>query len=113
MWQFSNQYNFIAAYGSAFRAPTFGDLYNTNNSAIVGNPDINPEEIDTFEFGVNGDITRRMKAGITIFQNNIKEVIASETGQNATKVYRNSGELKIQGAEIEFFYDLEMVQISL
>ncbi|MFT6122988.1 MAG: iron complex outermembrane receptor protein [Oleiphilaceae bacterium] len=103
MWQFSNQYNFIAAYGSAFRAPTFGDLYNTNNSAIVGNPDINPEEIDTFEFGVNGDITRRMKAGITIFQNNIKEVIASETGQNATKVYRNSGELKIQGAEIEFF----------
>jgi len=44
-----------------------------------------------------------MKAGITIFQNNIKEVIASETGQNATKVYRNSGELKIQGAEIEFF----------
>jgi len=103
MWEFSDRYNFIATYGSAFRAPTFGDLYNTNNSAIVGNPDINPEEIETIELGVNGDISKRMKAGITLFQNNIEEVITSETGQNAAKVYGNSGELKVQGAEIELF----------
>jgi len=103
MWEFRDHYNFIATYGSAFRAPTFGDLYNTNNSAIVGNPNINPEEIDTIELGVNGDITKRMKAGITLFQNKIEEVITSEPGQNATKVYGNSGELKVQGAEIEFF----------
>ncbi|MFT7372911.1 MAG: outer membrane cobalamin receptor [Oleiphilaceae bacterium] len=102
MWKLSEHYNFIATYGSAFRAPTFGELYNINNPAFLGNPDINPEEIETIELGINGGITKRIKAGITLFQNNIEEIITTEARQNNTKVYGNSGELKVQGAEIEF-----------
>jgi len=101
MWEFVNNYNFITTYGSAFRAPTFGELYNINNPSIVGNPDVNPEEIDTIELGVNGNITKRMKASITLFQNKIKEVITATPTQTAVNEYGNKGELKVQGTEVE------------
>ena len=101
MWEFVDDYNFIATYGSAFRAPTFGELYNINNPSIVGNPDVNPEEIDTFELGVNGKLNKRTQASITLFQNNIKELITSTPTANSVNESGNAGELKVQGAEIE------------
>lgn len=36
-------------YGSAFRAPSFGELGTINNPANLGNPDLEPETIDTAE----------------------------------------------------------------
>ena len=36
-------------YGSAFRAPSFGELYYKNNPVIEGNPNLKPETIDMFE----------------------------------------------------------------
>jgi len=101
MWEFMNDVNFIATYGSAFRAPTFGELYNIHNPSIVGNPDVNPEEIDTFELGVNGNLNKRTKAGITLFQNNIKEIITGTPTLTGADKSGNAGELKVQGAEME------------
>lgn len=101
MWEFIENYNLIATYGSAFRAPTFGELYNINNPSIVGNPDVKPEEIDTFELGVNGNLTKRTKASITLFQNNIEELITSTPTLSSVNESGNKGELKVQGAEME------------
>jgi outer membrane receptor for ferrienterochelin and colicins len=36
-------------YGRAFRAPSFSELYNQNNPTILGNPDLEPEIINSFE----------------------------------------------------------------
>jgi outer membrane cobalamin receptor len=94
-WEFAPDYQLVATYGSAFRAPTFGELYNTNNNSIVGNPNLNPEEIDTYELGVNVDINRRSKFHSTLFYNEIDNIIAPDFSENI-------GELAVLGIELEF-----------
>lgn len=41
------------SYGSAFNAPTFNDLYFPDNFGFKGNPDLKPEESESFDFGVD------------------------------------------------------------
>ena len=36
-------------YGEAFRAPSFAELYFQNNPSALGNPNLKPEEIKTWE----------------------------------------------------------------
>ncbi len=43
-----------AAYGSAFKAPTFNDLYYQSPWGSNGNPDLEPETSDTWELGLRG-----------------------------------------------------------
>ena len=100
-WGFIENYSLITTYGSAFRAPTFGELYNINNPSIIGNPDVQPEEIETFEFGVNGDITKRTSLRTTWFRNDITNLIAPTPSGNAVNVSGNVGKLKVDGIEFE------------
>ncbi|WP_250656225.1 TonB-dependent receptor plug domain-containing protein [Alkalimarinus coralli] len=102
-WEFVENYNIVAVYGSAFRAPTFGELYNTNNPLIEGNPEVQPEEIDTFELGVNGDVTKRLNFRVTGFRNNIENLIAAapSASSSAVNVSGNVGKLKVNGIEME------------
>lgn len=44
----------IAAYGSAYRAPTFNDLYYPASASSAGNPDVQPEESQSVELGLRG-----------------------------------------------------------
>lgn len=49
VWQTQHNLTTKLLYGSAFRAPSFGELYSNNNPVLLGNPELNPEEIDTLE----------------------------------------------------------------
>ena len=44
----------IASYGTAFKAPTFNDLYYQDPWGSNGNPDLEPEESSSFEVGLEG-----------------------------------------------------------
>ncbi|UZE96037.1 TonB-dependent receptor plug domain-containing protein [Alkalimarinus alittae] len=102
-WGFIEHYNFIATYGSAFRAPTFGELYNINNPSIIGNPDVEPEEIETFELGINGDITKRTSLRATWFRNDITNLIGPTPTPSGAAVSEsgNVGRLRVDGIEFE------------
>jgi len=43
-----------AAYGTAYRAPTFNDLYYPASASTAGNPDVQPEESESYELGIRG-----------------------------------------------------------
>ena len=101
-WEFTEGYHFIATYGSAFRAPTLGELYNINNPSIVGNPDVQPEEIETYEIAVAGDITKKMNFKITGFHNNITDLIGAVPTATAASKSGNIGKLTVDGVEMEF-----------
>jgi outer membrane cobalamin receptor len=101
-WEFTDNYSLSTSYGSAFRAPTFGELYNTNNTSIVGNPDIQPEEIETYEVGISGDISKKLNFKITGFHNNITDLIGAVPTTTAALESRNIGILKVDGVEMEF-----------
>ncbi|MFT6905440.1 MAG: outer membrane cobalamin receptor [Oleiphilaceae bacterium] len=101
-WEFTDNYSLSTSYGSAFRAPTFGELYNTNNTSIVGNPDIQPEEIETYEVGISGDISKKLNFKITGFHNNITDLIGAVPTTTAALESRNIGILEVDGVEMEF-----------
>ncbi len=44
----------IASYGTAFKAPTFNDLYYQDPFGSNGNPDLDPETSQSIEFGLEG-----------------------------------------------------------
>jgi len=95
-WEFIEDYNLTMVYGQAFRAPSFGELYNINNPAILGDPDIEPEEIETFEVSVDGKLDKRTQFRITGFKNNIRDAIDFNGG-----IARNADKLEINGLELE------------
>lgn len=44
-----------ASWGTAFRAPTFNDLYAPATGRTSGNPDVQPEESQSYEIGLAGN----------------------------------------------------------
>ena len=62
-----------ASYGTAFKAPTFNDLFFPNIGTFVGNPDLDPEESRTFEVGLEGG--RDWRWGVNAFRTNIDDII--------------------------------------
>ncbi|PSW03363.1 TonB-dependent receptor domain-containing protein [Photobacterium lipolyticum] len=49
-WQFTEELKAYVSHGTAFKAPTFNDLYYPDS----GNPDLQPQESDSTEVGIAG-----------------------------------------------------------
>ena len=96
-WEFADNYTISAAYGKAFRAPSFAELYNINNPSINGNSDLNPEKIETYEVSLNGQFNKRNHFKITNFANYINNLIELDSA----KVFQNTGKLNVNGVELE------------
>lgn len=96
-WEFMDDLNLSASYGKAFRAPSFAELYNINNPSIVGNENLNPEKIETFEVSLNGQLNRRNQFKLTSFLNKINNLIE----RDSTNTYQNTGKLSVNGVELE------------
>lgn len=50
----SEELTLSAAYGTAYRAPTFNDLYYPASASTAGNPDVQPEQSQSYELGIRG-----------------------------------------------------------
>jgi len=92
-------------FARAFRPPTFLEMYSVNNPVFNGNPDIDPETIDTYEIGYIYKLPRTV-ARATLFHSRLDDLIVLEGGQ-----YANSGGALLTGAELElehqFFFPLK------
>ncbi|MCQ4311860.1 TonB-dependent vitamin B12 receptor [Pseudomonas stutzeri] len=53
-FELSDALTLTAAYGTAYRAPTFNDLYYPAGAFTAGNPDVQPEESESYEIGIRG-----------------------------------------------------------
>ncbi|XKG30851.1 TonB-dependent receptor [Vreelandella aquamarina] len=96
---FDDQHVARASYGTAFRAPTFNELY----FPFVGssNPNLNAESSNTFELGVRGQYERWFWDA-AIYQTEVDELIALDA--NFTPV--NVDKARIQGAELSLGAEL-------
>lgn len=95
--------SFVAQAGSGFRDATVSDRYYrgpTGRGFITGNPDLKPERSVQFDLGMRYTAPR-IRLGFFGFQYNIKDLI--ERYQTATDFffYRNRGEARIRGLELE------------
>ncbi len=104
VWEFRPGYDLKFLYGRAFRAPSFYELYNMNNPAFVGNPDLDPETVDTYEISLGAEWAEALTSRITGFRNDIHDSI--ELATYATQdVFENQHEIRTQGIEAELKYD--------
>ncbi len=83
-------------YGEAFRAPTFAELHNKNNPALVGNPDLDPERVKTLELNIQNSSIDNLEASLTIFKSFIDDIITT-----AGNTYINQGKTTTRGLEAE------------
>jgi len=104
-WAFAKGFDMKLLYGRAFRAPSFYELYTQNNPSILGNPDLKPETVDTYEISLGAEFDRVFSGRITGFQNTIKDNIDLISAGSQGEIFQNKNELQSQGFEIEMKYD--------
>ncbi len=94
-------------YGSAFRAPSFAQLYHRNNPSLIGNPDLDPEKIKTYEAGIEHRFHQNYTARLSYFYNDITDLIASGDKPSATEpaVQENKSNAETSGIEAELLFD--------
>ncbi|MDD2828112.1 MAG: TonB-dependent receptor [Sulfuricurvum sp.] len=105
--------------GSAYRAPTLSDLYNTYVSGSLiyyGNPDLKPEKVVSYEIGLDQKIGDG-KINLTAYQSYAKDFFYFVTtppsgGYTKAQTKSNVGKVKIHGVEADFTYPLyENIQL--
>jgi vitamin B12 transporter len=82
-----------AAAGSAFRAPTVGELYYP----FFGNPDLEPERSVSWEAGAEAYFGKGGRAEATVFWNDLKDLIVYDFAASKNE---NVGRARTQGVEV-------------
>lgn len=76
-WDFAHDLRITASYGTAFRAPTFNDLYYP----YFGNPDLEPESSRNLELGLRGT-PGWGNWSVNVYRNDISDMIAWDAAVN-------------------------------
>jgi vitamin B12 transporter len=96
-WRFTDGVRGSISYGTAFKAPTFTDLYYP---APFGNPELEPEESESLELDLGGTIARNpwdARGGMSLFQTDIDQLIAYDP---TTQTVENVAQAEIRGLEL-------------
>jgi len=96
VWEARQDLTAKLMYGTAFRAPSFVELYATGNPIALGNPSLAPEKINTLEAALTWQASMDLRTTLSLFQHEISSII-SQT--DAT--YLNTGKQKGSGGELE------------
>ena len=95
--------SFVAQAGSGFRDATVSDRYYrgpTGRGFITGNPDLKPERSVQLDLGMRYTASR-IRLGFFGFQYNIKDLIERYQTAPDYFFFRNRGEARIRGLELE------------
>lgn len=112
-WQLGASYQFIEQLGwaintgTAFKAPTFNDLYYPEDSyGNVGNPNLKPEESDHIESSFYGLLLDSIDWRVTAYKTKIDNLVSWEYN-SATFITspENIDEVEIKGIEVELSFD--------
>lgn len=88
-------------FGEAFLAPSLAQLYLKNNPQTAGNPNLEPQEIQTWELAY-GYQTTHSQATLTYFHNSESSIINLFKEEGELGIYLNLGEREVEGLELEW-----------
>jgi vitamin B12 transporter len=94
-YTFADNLRFVASYGTAFKAPTFNELYYPFG---YGNPDLKPERAKSSELSLRGH-----HWSASLFQTDVEELIAYNP---ATFSVDNISRARIHGLELGYSAEL-------
>jgi outer membrane receptor for ferrienterochelin and colicin len=105
VWTINEKLTSKFLYGRAFRAPAFAETTVTNNPLALGNPNLNPEIIDTFEVAFNYRVNENWLFDANIFRYEIDDFITFVPDSAAlTSVAQNLGRYSGTGIETKIDY---------
>lgn len=107
-YRFNDAILAYATYGTAFRAPTFNDLYWVG----TGNPDLQPETSKNTEIGVKGQ-HKFINWELNAFENKIDNLIAWAPNAAGEYVPSNINEALIRGVELVLGQNYDNVSWNL
>lgn len=87
---FANKIRLITSYGTAFKAPTFNDLY----WPVDGNPNLKPEESETAEIELR-KVHSWGKASVSVYNTQINNLISGWPPANVNKAEINGVEIRL------------------
>lgn len=96
--------------GTAFKAPTFNDMYYPNIGFYTGNPNLQPEQSRQADVGVRYQEGVN-QFGVTAFQNRVKDLITYDTSVFPTTM-SNIAEARIRGVEFSGATELAGIKIK-
>lgn len=102
-WEIKEGYILRYSFGTAFRAPTFGET-NGTYQALLGNTNLRPETISTNEIGLNLNPIKSISTAFTLFESNITNIIHKDNINGNSSVFVNGGSALSKGIEVEAKY---------
>ncbi|MCI5125260.1 MAG: TonB-dependent receptor [Candidatus Electrothrix sp. AR5] len=95
-------------YGHAFRPPSFTESYLKNNPVALGNPNLEPETIDTYEFAIDYKPTHTLKTIVSVFAYDIDGLIeyVADPFPATTRTAQNYLNQKGHGLEVELKWEI-------
>ena len=110
-FKFNHRIRLYTSYGTAFKAPTFNDLYYPDVGYYKGNPDLNPENSRSFEVGLTGK-TDSSHWNIRFYHTNIDNLIVYFTDENFVGTMQNVDRARIKGLEASYSKRVGYWQLS-
>ncbi len=102
VWQPQPYFTSKLLYGRAFRAPSLNELYNANNPVLQGNPNLQPEVINTWELAFDYRAMENLHLATNLFYYKATDKIQYVATANADAIVaQNAGILESDGLELE------------
>lgn len=103
-WDATDALQVRLSWGEGFRAPNFNELYYPDQGfGYAGNPDLRPEESETWEAGVDFRPAEGHRFGLSAYRSRVRDLIAfaAPLTNNAINIQR----AELDGVEVEYRFD--------
>lgn len=103
IWETTPELATKLLYGRAFRPPSFSEMHLQNNPATLGNTNLDPETIDTYELAFDYRPIQAFRIGLNVFEYRIRGLIdfVSDPAPATSKTAQNARDQDSQGLELE------------
>jgi outer membrane receptor protein involved in Fe transport len=103
VWQITPDFFTKLLYGRAFRAPSFRELYLNNITVLRGNPNLEPETIDTLELAFDYSARKNLHLAMNLFAYEWRDAVRFLPEEENPSIFtvQNAGKQKGSGFEVE------------
>lgn len=102
-WNINDTLQFRLSWGEGFRAPNFNELYYPDSGwGYAGNPDLRPEQSETWEAGLEFRPAQAHRFGLSVYTSDVRDLIAFAAPVTNNAININRAEL--EGVEAEYRY---------
>ncbi len=107
VWSTTHNLTTKVLYGEAFRAPSFAETRVQSNPTVLGNPNLEPETLKSYELAFNYRPTFDINIDLNLFHYRWDDIIQFVPNPGGTtRTAQNVGEQSAEGLEIELSWSV-------